>query len=74
MLNTLQRLIVKDVFDYMIQNKGRFFVIKENQLLLYINGKKEIGKNCLIYALKIGFIFLNKKNKFIILVLIRFAA
>lgn len=65
---------MKRIFSYVIQNKDRLCVIREDQLLLYVREEKRIGKSCVIYALKTGFTLLNKKNEFMISAPTRYAA
>lgn len=43
-------------------------------MLLYIKKEEWVGKNHMIYALKIGFNLLNRRNKLIFLALIKYAA
>lgn len=67
MLNSLQRPVLEVVFDYIIQNKDRFYVIKKNQLLVYIRREREIRKSYVIYMLEIGFTLPNRRDKLMIL-------
>lgn len=66
-LNTLQRLVVKEIFVYGIRNKGTFCVTREDLLLLYVRGKRGVGKSHVIYALEMDFILLNRRKKLMIL-------
>lgn len=72
-LYTLQCLVVEGIFDHIIRNKNRFCVTKEDQLLLYVKGEGGVEKSCIIYALKMGFTLLNRRNGLMILALIRCA-
>lgn len=62
-LNTLQSLIVEGVLDHVIQNKGRFCIIREDQLLLYVRREKGIEKSRVIHILEMGFTLLDRKNE-----------
>lgn len=66
LLNTLQHLVVERIFDYVIQNKGKLCVTREDQLLLYMRGEGRVGKSYVIYALEMTFTLLNRKNKLMI--------
>lgn len=70
LLNTLQRLVIEEIFDHIIQNKDRLYITREDQLLLYVRGERGIGKNCVIYGLEMGFTLLNRRNELIISALI----
>lgn len=59
-------MVVEGSFDHIIRNKGRLYVTKEDQLLLYVRGEGEVGKDHMIYALEIGFILLNKRRELMI--------
>lgn len=50
-------------FNHEIGNKDKLCIIKEDQLLLYIRGQRRIRKNCVIYALKMEFTLLDKRNE-----------
>lgn len=65
---------MEGIFDHVIQNKGRFCITREDQLLLYVKGKGEIGKNRVIYTLEMSFTLLNKRNELMISALIECAA
>lgn len=65
---------MKVVFHYLIRNKGRLCVIREDQLLLYVREEEKVEKSCIIHILEIGFTFLNKKNELIVIVATRCAA
>lgn len=73
LLNNLQHQIIQGVFDYIIHNKGKCCVIKEYLLLLNVRRERRIRESCMIHALEIGFILLNKKIELIILALTRCA-
>ena len=73
-LNTLQRLVVEGVLDHVIQNKGRLYVIRENQLLLYVKGEGGVEKNRVIHVLEIGFTLLDKRNELMLSVPMEYAA
>ncbi len=66
LLNTLHRQVVEKIFDYIIRNKGRLCVTREDQLLLYMRGEGRVGKSRVIYALEMSFTLLNRRNKLMI--------
>lgn len=54
---------MKEILDYIIRNKSRLCVTKENQLLLYIEEERGVRKSCVIYVLEMDFILLDRKNQ-----------
>lgn len=66
-------LIIKDIFNCVIQNKGQLCITREDQLLLYVKREIKVVKSRKIYKLEIGFILLNKRNEPMIFVLIKYA-
>lgn len=66
LLNTLQRLVVEGVLDHVIQNKSRLCVIREDQLLLYVQGKRGVGKSRVIYELEMGFTLMDRRHELMI--------
>lgn len=69
LLNTLERLVVEGVLDYVIRKKEKLCITRKDQLLLYIWKQRDIGKSCVIYILKMSFTLLDKKNELILLAL-----
>lgn len=45
-LNTLQHLVVEEIFDHVIQNKDKLCITRKDQLLLYVKGEGRVRKNC----------------------------
>lgn len=72
--NTLQRLVLEGIFDHVIQNKGRLYVTREDQLLLYVRGEGRVGKDRIIHVLEMSFTLLNRGNELMISASTRFAA
>lgn len=64
---------MEGIFDHIIRNKDRLCVTRENQLLLYVKGEGGVRKSRIIYTLKMGFNFLNKRNELMILALTKCA-
>lgn len=58
----------------MIQSKGSLCIVREDQLLIYVRGKKKVRKSCIIHILEVGFTLLNRKNNFMISALTEYAA
>lgn len=46
--NKLQYLVVKEIFDYIMRSKDQIQITAEDQLLLYIRGKGNVGKSWVI--------------------------
>lgn len=62
-------------FNYVIQNKYKLGITREDQLLLYVKGKKKVKKSYMIYTLEMDFTLLNRRNNLaVISVLIKYAA
>ncbi len=62
------------IFDHVIQNKGRLYITREDQLLLYVRGEERVEKSCMIYALEMSFTLLNRRNELMISVPTRYVA
>lgn len=63
LLNTLQYLVLEEVYNYVIKNKRKLYITKKDQLLLYVRRKKGIKKIHIIHALEIEFSLLNRRNE-----------
>ncbi len=74
LLNPLKHLVVEGIFDYVIRNIGRLYVIREDQLLLYVRGEGGVGKIRVIHVLEIGFTLLNRRNELMISAPTRYTA
>ena len=59
-------MVVEGILDYVIKNKGRLCITRENQLLLYVKGEKGVGKSRVINALKMGFALLDRRNNLVL--------
>lgn len=55
----MQRLVVESVFDYVIWNIAKLYVIREDQMLLYVKREEKVGKSGMIYIWEIDFTLLN---------------
>lgn len=65
-LNILQRLVVKGILDHVIKNKGRLCITRENQLLLYVRGERDMRKSRVINVLEMGFALLDTRNELVL--------
>ncbi len=70
-LNHLQRVVVEEVLNYAILNKVNQCHLRSDQLLLYVRREGGVGKNRIIKAIHLGFSFLKKRKKLLIIALIR---
>lgn len=59
-------MTIEGILDHVIKNKGKIYLYLDQQLLIYIKSKEEVGKNRIIKAIKISFILLSRKNKLVI--------
>ena len=59
LLNNLQRLVMEPVLDHVIHIKTRFCAFKNDQLFLYVKGKRGMGKSRVIKALQFEFLLLE---------------
>ena len=68
-MNCLQRLIVKEILQHIMQFLKRFCHKRKNQLLFYIRDKNDVEKNRIMQALCLNFALLKKEKKLIVCVL-----
>ncbi len=66
LLNQLQYLIVKGILDHTIKFKGKMFLDSKEQLLIYIRGKRKIGKSRVVTAIEMSFILLGIRKELVI--------
>lgn len=59
-LNPLQRVIVKKVLSYAILSKGNQYYHRSKQILLYVRGKRGVGKIRILKAIHLRFSFLKR--------------
>lgn len=59
-------MIVGNILDYIVKNKERIYLDLDQQLLIYIKSKEEVGKNKVVKTIEIGFILLGRRKKLII--------
>ncbi len=62
-LDNLQRLVVEEIMDYIIKNKGKMRLDTGKQLLLYVRGEGGVGKSWVIKALEMGFALLDRRKE-----------
>ncbi len=58
-LNHLQRVVIEEVLNHPICNKGNKCLLKSDQLLLYVRGEGGVRKSRIIKAIHLGFSFLK---------------
>lgn len=74
LLNKLQHLIVEQVFQTIIDSKGKQCINKDSQMLLYVRGEGGVGKSRVIKIIKIRFSLLYQKPELVITALTGAAA
>ncbi len=65
-LNHLQRVIVKEVLNHAILNKGNQCHHRSEQLLLYVRGERGVGKSRVVKAIHLGFSFLKRQKELLV--------
>lgn len=65
---------MEEILDHIIRNKKKLYIIREDQLLLYIRGEEKIGKSYIIHVLEMGFTLLDRKNELMLSISIGYAA
>lgn len=70
----LQRIVVEEVLNYAISNKGCQCQDKSKQLLFHIKREKEIGKSKIVETIYLRFSFFKKRSGLLIKTLIRVAS
>lgn len=63
LLNQLQYLIIKEILDHAIRNKGKMYLDSNQQLLIYVRSKSGVGKSKIVKVIEMGFTLLSKRNK-----------
>lgn len=56
-------MIVREILDYAIWNKGKMYLEPNQQLLIYVKGKDGVRKSRVMKAIEIGFALLERKNE-----------
>lgn len=72
-LNYLSRILVEEALHHIITNKGNQYRNRSDQFLLYIKGKRRVGKSRVIKVIYLGFCFLRRQKKLVITTPTRFA-
>ncbi len=67
-LNHLQRVVVEEVLNHAIRNKGNQCHLKSDQVLLYVRGEGGVGKSRIVKAIHLGFSFLKRRKELLIAV------
>lgn len=65
-LNYLQRLVVEEILNHVIQNNGKIQVHADDQLLLYVRGEGGVGKSRVVQALELDFTLLSRRKELVI--------
>lgn len=65
-LNHLQRVIVEEVLNHAILNKGNQCHLRSYQLLLYIRGEGGVGKSRIVKTIHLGFSFLKRQENLLV--------
>ena len=61
-MNRLQRLIVEEILQHIMQSSKKSCHKRENQLLFYIRNKNDVKKSRVVQALYLNFALLKKKE------------
>lgn len=73
-LNKLQHLVVEQVFQTIIDSKGKQCINRDSQMLLYVRGEGDVGKSRVIKTIKIRFSLLCRRPELVITALTGAAA
>lgn len=69
-LQSLLRVVIKEVLNHAILNKGNQCYHESEQLLLYIRGEEEVRKSRFVKAIYLGFGFFKRQKELLIVALI----
>ncbi len=62
----MQKVVEEEVLNHAIRNKGNQCHLRSDQLLLYVRGKRGVGKSRIVKAIQIGFSFLKRRKELLI--------
>ncbi len=65
-LNHLQRVVLEEVLNHVIRNKGNQCHLRSDQLLLYVRREGGVGKSKIVKAIHLGFSVLKRRKELLI--------